>query len=212
MTYCCVAQRPVKYDSLVTGGPSSGWVGNALCLDFVNTVDHWPTPGRDDLADPDTAWSWLLAAGLAEEPVTRQDGVQDLGQLVVLRTAIRTVFTALAIDEEPVSAEVSRIVDLHADHISAASWRMLRTHAEPVWPPARRLIDACGPVSDSAVRLLRAGPLTRVGQCPACGWLFVDLSKNGRRRWCSMTTCGSRSKSATYHAKARGGEQPMQSP
>ncbi|WP_344746998.1 CGNR zinc finger domain-containing protein [Streptosporangium vulgare] len=36
--------------------------------------------------------------------------------------------------------------------------------------------------------------------CPSCYWLFLDTSKNGRRRWCSMTTCGSRDKARRYYA------------
>ena len=36
--------------------------------------------------------------------------------------------------------------------------------------------------------------LRRVSHCPGrgCGWLFLNTS--GRRRWCSMSTCGSREK------------------
>ncbi|WP_214108135.1 CGNR zinc finger domain-containing protein [Acrocarpospora catenulata] len=30
--------------------------------------------------------------------------------------------------------------------------------------------------------------------------MFLDVSKNRRRRWCSMTTCGSRDKSRRYYA------------
>jgi predicted RNA-binding Zn ribbon-like protein len=27
-----------------------------------------------------------------------------------------------------------------------------------------------------------------------CGWMYVDRSRNGFRRWCQMRTCGTREK------------------
>jgi len=62
------------------------------------------------------------------------------------------------------------------------------------WPPGdpRRIRYA---VATDAIGLLRdAERLRRVSYCPgrACGGLFLNLS--GRRRWCSMSICGSREK------------------
>jgi predicted RNA-binding Zn ribbon-like protein len=61
-------------------------------------------------------------------------------------------------------------------------------------------------VAVDAVALLRDGRrLARVRRCPGrnCGWLFLDLS--GRRRWCSMTTCGSREKMRRMYERRRAG-------
>jgi predicted RNA-binding Zn ribbon-like protein len=59
-------------------------------------------------------------------------------------------------------------------------------------------------VAVDAVALL-ADPerLGRVRGCPGpqCGWLFLDVS--GRRRWCSMTTCGSRVKMRRLYQRRR---------
>jgi predicted RNA-binding Zn ribbon-like protein len=46
--------------------------------------------------------------------------------------------------------------------------------------------------------LMRDG-VRRVSHCPGhgCGWLFLDVS--GRRRWWSMSTCGSREKMRRLH-------------
>jgi predicted RNA-binding Zn ribbon-like protein len=38
---------------------------------------------------------------------------------------------------------------------------------------------------------------------PACPLLFLDTSKSGRRRWCSMQTCGNRSKVAAHYQRSR---------
>jgi predicted RNA-binding Zn ribbon-like protein len=39
--------------------------------------------------------------------------------------------------------------------------------------------------------------------CCLCGWLFVDRSRNGNRRWCDMRTCGSRDKMRRYYRSKR---------
>lgn len=52
----------------------------------------------------------------------------------------------------------------------------------------------------AAVDLLGTADLSRLGICPpeqhGCGWLFLDHSRNGSRRWCTMDACGA-------YAKAR---------
>ena len=70
-----------------------------------------------------------------------------------------------------------------------------------MWPSPASGADVVGRVAESAVDLLTHGPLDRVGECPACGWLFLDTSRNGRRAWCSMETCGSRVKSRRYYER-----------
>jgi predicted RNA-binding Zn ribbon-like protein len=41
--------------------------------------------------------------------------------------------------------------------------------------------------------------------CAQCSWLFVDRSRNGSRRWCSMGECGAQVKMRRYRAARRGG-------
>jgi len=36
-------------------------------------------------------------------------------------------------------------------------------------------------------------PRERLRSCPRC-WLFLDTSRGGKRRWCSMQVCGNREK------------------
>lgn len=47
--------------------------------------------------------------------------------------------------------------------------------------------------------------LGRVKTCPGdnCGWMFVDETKNSRRTWCLMETCGNRAKAARHYQKIR---------
>ncbi|MEP6692400.1 MAG: CGNR zinc finger domain-containing protein, partial [Gemmatimonadaceae bacterium] len=60
------------------------------------------------------------------------------------------------------------------------------------------------PVIESAADALVAGELTRVRRCAdlRCLRVFFDGTKNGRRRWCDMATCGNRAKAARHRLKA----------
>ena len=63
------------------------------------------------------------------------------------------------------------------------------------------------PVAWSAAELLTEGPLARVREYPGddnCGWLFLDTSRNGSRRWCDMSTCGNRAKARRYYRRVSG--------
>lgn len=67
------------------------------------------------------------------------------------------------------------------------SWRGLEDSLEgPLWL-----------VLWSAARLLVSDEVAQVRMCAGanCGWLYVDRSRNGLRRWCRMQTCGTKSKS-----------------
>jgi len=57
------------------------------------------------------------------------------------------------------------------------------------------------PLTAAALDLLRSGPIDRLKACEGCPWLFLDISRNHSRRWCSMDDCGSRSKMRSYRAR-----------
>ena len=61
------------------------------------------------------------------------------------------------------------------------------------------------PVLWSAGDLLAGPRLDRVRRCanPECGWLFLDDSRAGKRRWCSMTSCGNRAKARRHYHRSR---------
>ena len=61
------------------------------------------------------------------------------------------------------------------------------------------------PVVDSAADALILGELARVRRCadPRCRRVFLDATKNGRRRWCDMAACGNRAKAARHRSKDR---------
>jgi predicted RNA-binding Zn ribbon-like protein len=83
----------------------------------------------------------------------------------------------------------------HADEHDA--WRLW-------WPDGETRLIRFAAVADAVALLGDADRLGRVHRCPGrdCGWLFMDMS--GRRRWCSMDTCGSRAKMRALYERRRG--------
>jgi predicted RNA-binding Zn ribbon-like protein len=57
--------------------------------------------------------------------------------------------------------------------------------------------------AEGVARVIGAGDGDRLGTCrrPGCGRVFLDVSKNGSRRFCS-TTCQNRVKAAAFRRRA----------
>jgi CGNR zinc finger len=81
-----------------------------------------------------------------------------------------------------------------------------------VWDPPQDIQPAIlGPITLSALTLLMAKDLLRTKRCAGqeCGWLFLDTTKNNRRRWCEMRVCGQPCQGAGGPAKAKTGSKKL---
>ena len=67
---------------------------------------------------------------------------------------------------------------------------------DPLAPVHAFALAAAGLLSDGA-------ELARLRTCAACCWLFLDHSRGGSRRWCSMADCGTEAKKRRYVAARR---------
>ena len=179
-------------------------LGNCLCLDFANSVD-WSAEGepiKDEvLNDPDDLRRWGMRLGLGD---AGKPDDEELRRALAVRAALHRTFAAIAHDDDPAPADLRSLAAQHAEATGAA--RILRTDGGAYrlrWPrrEARRVRYAV--VADAVALLTDTDRLDRVRHCPGhdCGWLFLDLS--GRRRWCSMDTCGSRAKMRRLYERRR---------
>jgi predicted RNA-binding Zn ribbon-like protein len=75
------------------------------------------------------------------------------------------------------------------------------------WVLTGDLDELLWPVAVDAWDVLTGPALARVHECPGddgqCGWLFVDTSRSGTRRWCDMRTCGNRAKVRAHYQASR---------
>jgi predicted RNA-binding Zn ribbon-like protein len=196
-------------------------VGGRLCLDFANTLStRIEGKSREYLTDYGQLVSWsrhagILTGGEAEAILDSAAGRPDLAataleQAIALRETIYRVFSATAdgrgAEGDDLSAlnrglrqALSRLEVVPSEDTFGWSWVVGQYDLDHVlWPVIR-----------SAGDLLTSDDLRRVRRCAreGCDWLFVDLSKNHSRRWCSMNMCGSRVKARRYYRRRRGKEQ-----
>lgn len=182
--------------------------GNALCLDFTNTVNARPTAKRDLLETPEGLSAWLEALELGHEQMPSA-APSILVELRDFREVVYALLRAVVGGKPMPPGPLASVVSRYAAALSSATWRTIDDRVIPGWNLVHpsQIPDL---VAASAVQLLQDGPLSRLGQCPSCGWLFLDTSRNGRRRWCSMATCGSRDKSSRYFDRTkRGATEPL---
>jgi predicted RNA-binding Zn ribbon-like protein len=163
-------------------------VGGHLALDLANTVEP-RVPGaieRDHLSSPAALAEWALRAGVTKELTEVSE--EAFADTLTIRALIDPVLEGRDLDALMFrwSLAISRSALVPADGGVA-----LRVGVEPSSAIPDRLADAL-------VDLVRNADLTRLKACPpgegGCGWLFLDRSRNGTRRWCSMGDCGSRVK------------------
>jgi len=183
--------------------------GGRLCLDFVNTIhDRYAAEVEDYVYRPERFIEWCARAK-AFRSGERIAAPKGAGQRAALMRKVRTLrhhlhalLTAL-IEGVPPPAEAVQCLDqwLHRAWASQSleSDGMLhwRDDARDALLPLKRIaLDALDLISDPSVSQLRC-----CENRTSCGWLFFDTSKNQRRRWCAMETCGTGVKMRRYRRR-----------
>lgn len=168
--------------------------GGRLALDLVNTAD-WASDGTvadEKLVTVEDVCLWADALGL---PKSLQP--ESVGQLKVLRSAVRNLLTD--------QGDAGVATEVVSQALQGADWKSALPDAREKSGQAVSLTIA-QLVAVSAVSILSdEREISRVKLCPGhdCGWLFLDETRNGRRRWCLMETCGNRAKARRNYARRR---------
>jgi predicted RNA-binding Zn ribbon-like protein len=170
-----------------------------LCLDFANTR-YWrgQAAPTETLNAPADLATWTKAA--------KPPSPKDFGQAIALREAIYRLFDAQAQGKTTAPRDLEA---LNAALAQAPGRKMLkRSKGGYEWEVDARSAPALAllaPVLWSAGDLLAGPRLDRVRRCanPECGWLFLDDSRAGKRRWCSMSSCGNRAKAQRHYHKSK---------
>ncbi len=188
-------------------------VGGALCFDFANTINSRRNPKHDYLLTYSDLVDWAGKVEILSSQQVRslkQRGTQDVKRSEnalekghTSREIIYRMFSAIANESKPQEEDLRAFGHLYQEAI--ANGRFVKTdgHYEIEWRTDDSFEALLCPIISSAEKLLVSPELSQVKECPSCGWLFLDTSKNQRRRWCSMNTCGARDKMRRYHSRLR---------
>jgi len=189
----CVSGTHVDADAGPEPPDAPGRLG--LVEAFVNSL-HMPE-GPDLLATPDAARAWLQHQGFHTPRLS--PGERD--DLVELREALRDLLEGNAGHQ------------VAARTVHAVMQRLNASALETVISPAGAELVArgsgvaafTGELTAAIVIATTDGTWQRLKVCrnDSCRWAFYDGSKNGRRTWCSMRSCGCQSKARAYRARKR---------
>jgi predicted RNA-binding Zn ribbon-like protein len=186
------------------------FVGNLLCLDFVNTEVMGSEGRRDLLEGFEDVADWLRAAGVVTEEEARgaaaRWGGEPLDAVRRFRALLREAAERLSGGQPVPDEAVAAVNELLARPVRVANVRRTADgfEAKDGWV-FREAADLLVPVAESARDLLcdRDPALVRKCRNPQCILYFYDTTKNRGRAWCSMSACGNRTKVAAHYRRRR---------
>jgi predicted RNA-binding Zn ribbon-like protein len=192
--------------------------GGHPALDFADTLDErGKEQPRELLGTYADLLNWARQAGVIEPQrqkvlarAARKSKQKSESALAAARRAREVIFSVFAAVAEGREVPEGALRELRNLVDSARRRKTLRFDGTGVsWAWTERegdLGQVVRRVIDSAVDLLTGESISRVKICdgPGCRWLFLDASRNGKRRWCDMTICGNRTKVRRHYRKSRG--------
>lgn len=161
------------------------FIGGRFVLDFVNTAD-WTIDGtvaHEKIADQADLKCWMAQKTL---PVTAYNG--KIEDLLSFRHGLREILLGRG---NP--GLLAPMADIRIDDAMDLNQIATDQGLKPL-------------LAASAFSLLfEPESQRRLKMCPSenCGWLFIDETKNQRRKWCRMETCGNRAKAARHYEKSK---------
>ena len=187
-----------------------------LCIDFANTRYFRGSEPVETVHDFSEMVRWcdtnaMLGREAAECALQLskkhgRDAAAIFDDAIALRETIYRICFALADGKTPEARDVAAI---NASLDRAPERRVLAHHEKTFgWRIDRDALSAAGLLASvlwSAGDLIVNPDLTRLRHCLSdkCGWLFMDDSKNGSRRWCSMQSCGNRAKAHRHYLRSK---------
>jgi predicted RNA-binding Zn ribbon-like protein len=188
--------------------------GGALCLDFANTLGDRPRSVSEHLASyADLLRFSRQCESLSPAELDQLERLYDecdrcvepiFAKVIELREALYRIFSAL------VRSEVADAGDLGLlNTVLRKALRQLEIRPESdgygwAWGgPDQALDRPLWPIVRSAAELMTSEDLGSLRECDSetCSWLFLDRSRNQRRRWCDMSTCGNRAKARRHYRR-----------
>jgi len=185
------------------------FVGERLCLDFINTACRRRETELEFLGSGEALRQWLrFAEGVHKKRLYDDEvwsveyGESILFRAIALRSALRDLVQSVIENKPPPAVALETVnATLRANptysQISntpdSFQESVVATHLDDTW-----LVT----IAKDAVDLLCHSDLSLLRQCayPTCVRVFYDTTKNHRRRWC-VEKCGSHSKAAAYYRR-----------
>jgi predicted RNA-binding Zn ribbon-like protein len=179
------------------------FIGGNLAIDFANTVVAFDGKQFDLISSPEKLLAWFNAAKM---PLEKKLTPAEYSTAITLRNTIRSVLQDHYKGNQPSPEKISCI----NDHLIAKRQATLKilgdgsftlTSQPQTWQANRAFAEITYEITEVLVNASRAS----LKMCAAndCILYFRDISRSGRRRWCSMETCGNRAKVAAHYQRTK---------
>jgi predicted RNA-binding Zn ribbon-like protein len=197
---------------MVSGRIRAPWedghfIGGHPVLDLSNTVFDRSNPTADNelLNSPADVLSWCVSEGLFKRAprLTEAAARKLVPDVRAVREHTWAVFDAVSRGEAVPAEHLGGLLERAGAGARAGQVGQIESaldHFVADWRAPGAIPAA---LSMMAVHALFTLPPDRVRACNRCGWLFLDSSRGGRRRWCSMSTCGNREKASRHRQVVR---------
>ncbi|WP_446741972.1 CGNR zinc finger domain-containing protein [Silvibacterium acidisoli] len=189
------------------------FIGNQRILDLLNTKPVLPAGPTELLSDYPAFERWLIASGtvtFAEEKAVLRSwrGSAEtqifLHEVIAFRERLRGAVVRIEGGHLPTDGFLSELNTLLLRHPTHAlvcrhGKTLIRQTRDELSQPS----DLWTRLAESTAQLIVEADHSRLRQCEACVLHFLDTSKKGSRRWCSMNICGNKLKVAAYQQRRR---------
>lgn len=202
-------------------------LGNHSCMDFVNTRKNRKGVRREMLKSFSDVLDWFQAAGLLnEEERAKTVGWETSPQwssslnkitksIITLRERLEDELLYHVLQGNPLSPDFLTLLNewlhSHKSYTEIVPLQVEESEHKQTYRTQRLIMSEAGPeqlkswIAELIVEFLCSQDLQWIHQCenPDCILFFYDNSKNHKRRWCSMKTCGNRMKAAEFYRKKK---------
>lgn len=182
------------------------FIGGNPALDFVNTAEDRGHPRAEDaLTTVGDLRAWGVRYGILDATATCEGPADELVRAIAARELLYRLWSRRARGGSDDPADLAHLTELAADALGSATPRP-GDDGRVSWRFATGdLTSVRHVVVTAAVELLTHTGTARLKQCPGdqCGWFFLDTTKRGNRRWCSMRDCGQAAKTAERRRRTR---------
>jgi predicted RNA-binding Zn ribbon-like protein len=195
------------------------FVGDALGLDFLNSVATPVDTSVDWIDDGEGYLSWLEQAHLVPGDVLRDIKARalpgELDKIAGQARSLREWFRGFVHQHKGRPLTVEALAELEPlNRLLERDESFCRICSQPIgrWPFELQAVrrwrnpDALLlPVGEALARLVCSEDFLHVKTCegPACTLLFADHTRGHARRWCSMAICGNRAKQAAHRHRLK---------
>ncbi|MFO7192122.1 MAG: CGNR zinc finger domain-containing protein [Thermocrispum agreste] len=198
---------------MVTGADGRRWLFDpgSLCLELLLTGGPAGFAEGESLRSPADFVRWLAASRLARVSAIDPRDVtvrpSELRRVKELRELAWRVMSTLARHEAPRPEQLEAINDYarEAVHLEVDPHTL-----ELRWAPMSGQ-QVLGAIARDAIDVIGVRA-SRVRECLGedCSLLFLDTSRPGNRRWCSMRRCGNRQKVRAFRERTGSRTRPSE--